>query len=70
MARTESFADEFDCIECGRHIISFMRDPELPKLCGVCIGMPGWFRIPEVRDLIDPDVRPPELEDYVDETKG
>ena len=47
---------EFDCCECGRHIIvlSSAMPPDI-RLCGVCQHMPGWYRFPEVRAMIDPE---------------
>lgn len=49
-------AAEFDCVECGRHIIDCSSDVVRPvRLCGSCIHLPGWYRLPEVRKCIDPD---------------
>ena len=45
---------EFDCVECGRHIIAFGPRPKL-HLCGACMMMPGWFRDAKVRAIIDPE---------------
>jgi hypothetical protein len=46
---------EFDCCECGRHIISFGfgsdRPPE-PPLCAACLMIPGWPSIPELRERL------------------
>jgi hypothetical protein len=46
---------EFDCCECGRHIISFGygsdRPPE-PPLCAACLMLPGWPSIPELRERL------------------
>jgi hypothetical protein len=53
---------EFDCAECGRHIISFGYDPG-GNLCGVCLNMPGWFRDKRLRDVIDPEHDGKELMD-------
>jgi hypothetical protein len=49
-------SQEFDCIECGRHIvrITALRDM-LPKLCGHCLTMPGWFRNPELHEKFAPE---------------
>jgi hypothetical protein len=45
---------EFDCCECGRHIISYGygsdRPPE-PPLCAACLMLPGWPSIPELRKI-------------------
>lgn len=57
-------SEEFVCVECGRHIVRIIAMPEIGPLCGMCIHFPGWFRYPDVRALVDPDVRPPEHEDY------
>jgi len=46
---------EFDCCECGRHIISYGfgsdRPPE-PPLCAACLMIPGWPSIPELRERL------------------
>lgn len=46
--------NEFDCLECGRHIIRFAAPEGQPKLCAMCTMMPGWFRNPDLRELLDP----------------
>ena len=46
--------DEFDCIECGRHIIVICAPPNMPALCAICITMPGWFNDPQLRERLDP----------------
>ncbi len=50
---------EYDCCDCGRHILNFTYDavPQ-PPLCGACLLVPGWFDVPELRRIIDPDWRP------------
>jgi hypothetical protein len=50
---------EFDCIECGRHIVRLAAPADQPKLCAACITMPGWFRDPKLRAIIDPDLASP-----------
>ena len=55
---------EFDCCECGRHILSFgAQFGDLP-MCAACIMMPGWFRDPRLAELLDPEHarNPPEGE--------
>lgn len=46
-------AIEFDCAECGEHIISISHS-HFP-LCAKCVYMPGWFKLPEVRAILAPD---------------
>lgn len=46
---------EFDCCECGRHIILVSGELREPPLCAACISLPGWFRDPKIRDIIDPE---------------
>lgn len=46
---------EFDCVECGRHIIVFASPWRDTQLCAICISTPGWFRDPRLREIIDPD---------------
>ena len=43
---------EFDCPECGRHIIAFC-----PRvfLCALCQMVPGWFREPGLAKILDPE---------------
>lgn len=51
-------AAEFDCCECGRHIVRFDRVLPDPRLCGLCLMAPGWMDYPpEIRALLDPDWR-------------
>jgi len=55
---------EFDCVECGRHIISLGNDfiqRTHPNTCAACFSLPGWFRDPELCRRLDPDmqVKPP-----------
>jgi hypothetical protein len=54
---------EFDCIECGRHII-LIAGPAGTDKCGACQVHPGWFRDPAVAALLDPenDRKPRELQ--------
>lgn len=47
---------EFDCIECGRHIISIGAAPWDAEICCMCVHMPGWFRNPDLRAVLDPDM--------------
>lgn len=49
----DDHGNHFVCVECGRHIISLVRTGYEP-LCSVCVTLPGWFKIPEVRAAIDP----------------
>lgn len=45
---------EFDCCECGAHTFSFgVERPPEPRLCCMC-QFPGWFNVPELRDMLDP----------------
>lgn len=46
---------EFDCCECGNHILLFSPSgPPEPPLCGLCQHIPGWFRHPQLRAVLDP----------------
>jgi hypothetical protein len=63
---------EFDCAECGRHVHAFGTPdganeganygPGSPPRCATCVHMPGWFRTPELRRVLEPDADwvPPE----------
>jgi hypothetical protein len=48
---------EFDCTECGRHIIQICGpDPSTRfGLCAACLALPGWYKDPELRQRLDPD---------------
>ena len=48
-------AVEFDCCECGRHIIVLAGPMREPPLCAACLCLPGWVDDPELRAAIDPD---------------
>lgn len=49
-----SDGQEFDCCECGCHIIAF-GDPRIPPLCGFCLFLPGWFNEPVLVAVFDPE---------------
>lgn len=51
---------EYDCRDCGRHIIVIC-GPNT-GLCAACTAMPGWFRDPDLATRIDPDYEPPVLQ--------
>ncbi|WP_158811229.1 hypothetical protein [Beijerinckia sp. L45] len=46
---------QFDCCECGRDIVVLSGDrvPE-PALCCSFLFIPGWFRDPDLRKVVDP----------------
>lgn len=46
---------EFNCVECGRHIMSFGAEMTDIALCALCIFMPGWYRYPQLCEKLDPD---------------
>jgi hypothetical protein len=49
---------EFDCVECGRHIVSFgniILDAAHRDTCAACFSIPGWFNEPEIARMLDPD---------------
>lgn len=41
---------EFDCSECGRHIVAIVVD-EIPEagLCALCVALPSWHESFEYR---------------------
>lgn len=49
---------EFNCCECGGHVVSIMRRvvPE-PPLCLNCLWMPGWNDDPYLRAMLAPGMR-------------
>lgn len=56
--------DEFDCIECGRHIIRIISELNTPKLCAMCMHLPGWFNDPLLVHITHNEdaINPPEHE--------
>lgn len=46
---------EFDCCECGRHIVMLCGTLPDPLLCAACLCVPGWYSLPAVARLIDPE---------------
>jgi hypothetical protein len=56
---------EFDCAECGRHVMWFTMAVTEPPLCAACLALPGWFRDPTLARIIDRehDRDPPEERD-------
>lgn len=46
---------EFDCGECGRHIVSIIAlTPTAPRICATCTLVPGWIEDPILRKALDP----------------
>jgi hypothetical protein len=46
---------EFDCCECGRHIVAVIPDKApVPPLCAECLTVPGWHEDPKLCAIIDP----------------
>lgn len=46
-------SEDFDCVECGRHIVRLHSSwPE--KLCVECVHIPGWFKNPQLKAILDP----------------
>ena len=45
---------EFDCCECGSHVIAFDRHAPDPALCALCLFLPGWFREERLRNIFLP----------------
>lgn len=55
--------EEFDCIECARHIVRILAAPRLGHLCSMCIHFPGWYRDARVWEVIEPGEPQPPPED-------
>jgi hypothetical protein len=56
---------EFDCLECGRHIVRFApadaglaprfrAADKAPELCAHCLFLPGWREDPRLVAIFDP----------------
>lgn len=43
---------EFDCAECGMHIVDFSGIER--TRCAACIHVPNWYDHPEVARMLDP----------------
>jgi hypothetical protein len=57
-AGSSAAVTEFDCSECGRHIVSICGPrPALDgsDRCAACLSLPGWFNNPEIARMLDPD---------------
>lgn len=49
---------EFDCGDCGRHIVFIIGElAPMPRLCAECIALPGWCNDPKLRGMLDPNLR-------------
>jgi hypothetical protein len=50
-------ATEFVCSDCSRYIIQICGPPPGSRfgLCAACLTIPGWYSVPELRELIDPE---------------
>lgn len=46
---------EFDCSECGRHVIDFAGPVADPPRCACCIHVPAWYTHSEVANILDPE---------------
>lgn len=42
---------EFDCTECGQHIISYCPPDPAETRCLTCIWLPGWFNDAKLREV-------------------
>lgn len=49
-------AEQFECVECKRTILMLagVRVKGSPNLCAMCLCIPGWNRIAELRERMDP----------------
>ena len=47
---------EFDCMECGRHVVQTIADWNKLPLCAECLYLPGWFQDQALRSMLDPDM--------------
>jgi len=56
MSDTDHISGEFDCSECKRHIVQVAGPVSQFHLCAECTALPGWFKIPELRERLDPDM--------------
>lgn len=50
---------EYDCCECGRHIVAIVAEaPPVPPLCAECVFLPSWHEDPQLRAILDPEYQP------------
>lgn len=44
--------DEFDCVECGQHVVRMIARAEgEPALCAICVNLPGWVHDPKLQRI-------------------
>lgn len=48
----ETDVKEFDCTDCGQHIFSYSPAYPAETRCMTCIWLPGWFKDPQLRELL------------------
>jgi DNA-directed RNA polymerase subunit RPC12/RpoP len=49
---------EYDCVECGRHIVALAGDLDptaRQHLCAACVMLPGWIHDPGLCQILDPE---------------
>ena len=46
---------EFDCCECGVHVVRCDGHLPDPRLCAECLMLPGWAEDPKLRSILRPD---------------
>lgn len=44
--------EEFDCADCGRHIVRIIPSAE-GAYCAECLHYPGWFEVPLLCWVLD-----------------
>lgn len=50
-------AVEFDCAECGQHIVDVIHDEvQYPAVCAWCLNLPGWDRDPALLKMLAPEL--------------
>jgi hypothetical protein len=50
---------EYDCVECGRHIVQIAGEIPACRTCALCLFLPRWWADPVLRGRLDPDYEPP-----------
>lgn len=48
-------SQEFDCVDCGDHVVRIGPCPMNIQLCALCLHMPGWIDNPELVQIFRPN---------------
>ena len=58
MSYLDNTTQEFICSECGQRIVQICGPRNEFSLCAACLMLPGWYRVPELRQRLGYDDAP------------